>query len=138
MQSDHWKKIETLQFRNPYTDLELLEYSKDEVLRIMNSPRARNGRSDETIFRACKIGAVAEKYLCDNFGFVDNPKMYYDLISPDGLETEVKAYLPHNLTGSNIIQNIIAKYPYNKSKVWVFFEVNGDVYTIFKLHFRNI
>jgi hypothetical protein len=112
-----------------------MEFAKDEILRIMKSPQARNGRSDETIFRACKIGAVAEKYLQDKFGFVNNPKMYYDLISPDGLETEVKAYLPHNLTGANVVKNIMAKYPYNKSKVWIFFSVNNDVYTIFKLHF---
>jgi hypothetical protein len=112
-----------------------MEFAKDEILRIMKSPQARNGRSDETIFRACKIGAVAEKYLCDNFGFVNNPKMYYDLISPDGLETEVKAYLPHNLVGANVVKNIMAKYPYNKSKAWIFFSVNNDVYTIFKLHF---
>lgn len=130
----NWTSLENLTFSNPYTDGEVFEYCKDEYYSIL-AGQLTSGRTPERIFEDCKLGAVAEMILLEHFDFKRNPKKYYDLISSDGLETEVKVSRSMNTT---VMNNMINKASnYNKSKKWIFFSYKNGVYTLFKILTRK-
>jgi hypothetical protein len=49
-------------------------------------------RTFEDIQRDCENGLVAEQYLIQEHEYRDNPKMWHDIISPEGVEVEVKTF----------------------------------------------
>jgi len=125
------KDIKNIEFDCTWFDDEDVEdYCKEEYLRIINSPKARGSRSNETILEDCMKGARAEMFLIENFNYRQNPKPYHDLISDDDIETEVKV---RKSFSKYDIDNIISSCSrYNDAEEYIFFTYSDGHYKFFK------
>ena len=75
------------------TDLDqkkLLELIQIETDNIYKSPKARQGRSKEEIFRVVQQGKPAEQFLIEHFNCSPSSQDYGDVITKNGLELECK------------------------------------------------
>ena len=73
---------------NCFSDIDqkiLIQETNEEVDRV-----DWNGRTREKVFSDCAQGRAAEIFLKQHFGYINNPKKWQDLISPLGLEIEIK------------------------------------------------
>jgi hypothetical protein len=128
---DIWESIQQLKFTNTFNEGEIFTYIKDEFFGILEKPNPNYPRTIEHIFDDCKMGAVAEMTLIRDFGFTRNPKRYHDLISPCGIETEVKAF--RKCTPVSIDTAIERARNWNKASVWIFFQFNNGTYTFYTI-----
>jgi hypothetical protein len=56
-----------------------------------------NYRTHEQIKSDARNGLIAEAYLIQEYNYTDNPKRFHDVITPEGIEVEVKTYSGNNL-----------------------------------------
>jgi hypothetical protein len=85
-------------------------------------------RTFEDIQRDCENGLVAEQYLIQEHEYSDNPRMWHDIISPEGVEVEIKTFR-YNYPQTKFEH--ILKLEYRKTKyphVVIFMRTEG-VYT---------
>jgi len=54
-------------------------------------------RTYEDIKSDAKNGLVAEAYLIQEYNYTDNPKRFHDIITPEGIEVEIKTYNGHSI-----------------------------------------
>lgn len=116
-------------FESDFTDEEILDFDKEEFFGILNGSQ-RNGRTDDQIFNHWKQGKIAEMFLVKHFRYKKNVKRYHDIISHDGIETEVKAFSYYT---EDIIKKTISKMKgWNDSKRLVLFLYNRGTYTFYR------
>jgi len=105
------------------------DHIKDEMHDIFDSPKARRGRSLKEVETACMTGGFCEVYLMQTHGYTKNHKKYHDLISPEGIETEVKARHSYTESPESIVKTCKT---YNAAKRYIFFKVKNGYYTLEK------
>ena len=54
-------------------------------------------RTFEQIKSDAKNGLVAEAYLIQEYNYKDNPRKFHDVITPEGVEVEIKTYNGHSI-----------------------------------------
>ena len=54
-------------------------------------------RTFEQIKSDAKNGLVAEAYLIQEYNYNDNPRKFHDVITPEGVEVEIKTYNGHSI-----------------------------------------
>lgn len=71
-------------------DLDVLHIrARKEAVLIHENPRTAGDRGFKEILITCLYGQAAEVYMMTQ-GFTDDTRPYKDVISPDGIPTEVK------------------------------------------------
>ena len=70
--------------------IELLAKAKVESQLIFDKESTRKGRTLNDITVTNMYGLAAEQFLIEKCNFTDNPLPYQDVISPEGIDVEVK------------------------------------------------
>lgn len=113
----------------------LLSKTKIESQEIFNKPSTRKGRTLNDIIATNMYGISAEQYLIEKCEFTDNPAPYQDVISPEGIDVEVKVtkvshYIPDVLRR---LKEKRKKYPNLYQPDWVFIYINDKKSFDYKL-----
>jgi hypothetical protein len=103
---------------------------EEEAIRIHQSDEARNGRSLNQIRESVRQGKVAELYLIENYEYEEAGISWHDLVDPEGIYTEVKAYKIWDENAPQVAKDLkryrsISKF---QSKWYILFSVNENFY----------
>ena len=107
--------------------IELLAKAKAESQLIFDKESTRKGRTLDDITVNSMYGLAAEQFLIEKCNFTDNPLPYQDVISPEGIDVEVKVtkvfnYIPDVLRR---LKEKRKKYPSLYQPDWVFIYTNN-------------
>ncbi len=107
--------------------IELLAKAKAESQLIFDKESTRKGRTLDDITVTNMYGLAAEQFLIEKCNFTDNPLPYQDVISPEGIDVEVKVtkvfnYIPNVLRR---LKEKRKKYPSLYQPDWVFIYTNN-------------
>jgi len=107
--------------------IELLAKAKVESQLIFDKESTRKGRTLNDITVTNMYGLAAEQFLIEKCNFTDNPLPYQDVISPEGIDVEVKVtkvfnYIPDVLRR---LKEKRKKYPSLYQPDWVFIYTNN-------------
>tara|TARA_B100000768_G_scaffold38070_1_gene36738 strand:+ start:2900 stop:3379 length:480 start_codon:yes stop_codon:yes gene_type:complete len=107
--------------------IELLAKAKAESQLIFDKESTRKGRTLNDITVTNMYGLAAEQFLIEKCNFTDNPLPYQDVISPEGIDVEVKVtkvfnYIPDVLRR---LKEKRKKYPSLYQPDWVFIYTNN-------------
>ena len=106
--------------------IELLAKAKAESQLIFDKESTRKGRTLDDITVTSMYGLAAEQFLIEKCNFTDNPLPYQDVISPEGIDVEVKVtkvfnYIPDVLRR---LKEKRKKYPSLYQPDWVIIYIN--------------
>jgi hypothetical protein len=106
--------------------IELLAKAKAESQLIFDKESTRKGRTIDDITVTNMYGLAAEQFLIEKCNFTDNPLPYQDVISPEGIDVEVKVtkvfnYIPNVLYR---LKEKRKKYPSLYQPDWVIIYIN--------------
>ena len=126
--------LPTLTFHENDLSTEVYENFKTEVdissRQYFNNPASRRNRTLETIFQNTWNGLVAEKYLIQEHGFVNDNQSYRD-VKKNTIGTEIKTAVSSKSKQDSLdrLDNAKTKHDYV-----IFFRRKGKEYQIESLH----